>query len=115
MNNCDLLCEIEKLSNHIECLEYEKWDVMWQNGKYKEQLKNKKDKIKKLKKQLDQQKAMWNELKEWLNKESKILDKSYIARCSSKDSVLLDKWYRGMIAKEVLKKMQELEGEDVED
>ena len=62
MNNCDLLCEIEKLSNHIECLEYEKWDVMWQNGKYKEQLKNKKDKIKKLKKQLDQQKARIEEL-----------------------------------------------------
>lgn len=38
------------------------------NGKYKEQLKNKKDKIKKLKKQLDQQKAMWQDLKAWLEK-----------------------------------------------
>ena len=66
----------------------------------------------KLQSQLDQQKAMCNELKEWLNKKSKILDKSYIAIQCSKGSVSLDKWYRGMIAKEVLQQMQELEGED---
>ena len=60
-------------------------------------------------KQFVQLQKMWDELKEWLNKKSKILDKSYIARCSSKDSVLIDKWYRGMISKEVLKKMQDLE------
>lgn len=102
MNNCDLLCEIEKLSNHIECLEYEKWDVMWQNGKYKEQLKNKKDKIKKLKKQLDQQKEMWNELEKY------IIDSSinYNISQETKD------WFARIIVK-----MQELEkgGKDVED
>ena len=99
MNNCDLLCEIEKLSNHIECLEYEKWDVMWQNGKYKKQLKNKNDKIKKLKKQLDQQKAMWQKLKEWLDR---------ILQLYLNDS---DKETAKLIS-EILDKMQELEAED---
>lgn len=98
MNNCDLLCEIEKLSNHIECLEYEKWDVMWQNGKYKEQLKNKKDKIKKLKKQLDQQKAMWNELRSFLD-EDKLFE--YFAESS------VDGYKNCLLS--IKNKMQELE------
>lgn len=106
MNNCDLLCEIEKLSNHIECLEYEKWDVMWQNGKYKEQLKNKKDKIKKLKKQLDQQKVMWNELKEWL-KEQINFDKEEIEE--NKEIPNLPNRHYLTIENIILDKMQELE------
>ena len=98
MNNCDLLCEIEKLSNHIECLEYEKWDVMWQNGKYKKQLKNKNDKIKKLKKQLDQQKEMWNELRSFLD-EDKLFE--YFAESS------VDGYKNCLLS--IKNKMQELE------
>lgn len=64
-----------------------------------------------LKKQ-NKPKDKWQKLKEWLKEVSKILDKTYvyIARCKS--SVLLSEWYKGMIAKEILDKMQELEGED---
>ena len=69
-------------------------------------------KINNLQSQLDQQKEMWQKLKEWLKEQSKILDKTYLCRQNGKTNILLDKWYRGIIAKEILYKIQELEGED---
>lgn len=57
-------------------------------------------------------KYMWQKLKEWLKEQSKILDKSYLCRQNGKTNILLDKWYRGIIAKEILYNIQELEGED---
>ena len=63
--------------------------------KYK--LKDTKD----LQYQLDQQKAMWNELKEWLKKEQ-----GYTSIYEEQRRVALE---------EILERMQELEGEDVKD
>lgn len=64
---------------------------------------------------LNKQDNKWQKLKEWLQEQSKILDKSYLCRQNGKTDIRLDKWYRGIIAKEILDKMQELEGEDVKD
>lgn len=51
----------------------------------------------------------WQKLKEWLKEQSKILDKAYLCRQTSKTYILLDKWCKGMFAKFILEKMQELE------
>lgn len=116
MRDFELLCEIEDLQNRVSRLETEKMDIMLENGKNKKKLYAKKDKIKKqniklknLQSQLDQQKAMWNELKEWLNKEADhVRYTPYDCRSLSSDFEL---WHLNKI----LDKMQELEGEDVED
>ena len=64
-----------------------------------------------LKKQ-NKPKDKWQKLKEWLEEVSKILDKTYACIVRHNGSLLLDEWYKGMVAKEILEKMQELEGED---
>lgn len=63
---------------------------------------NKSNKQTELKSQLDQQKAMWNELKEWIEK-----DHDWNLERGNNDCALGQRW--------VLDKMQELEEEDVED
>lgn len=66
-------------------------------------------KIEYLQSQLDQQKAMWQKLKEWLNKEADhVRYTPYDCRSLSSDFEL---WHLNKI----LDKMQELEAEDVED
>ena len=68
-------------------------------GKYQKQVKD-------LQHQLNQQKAMWNELKEWLNKEADhVRYTPYDCRSLSSDFEL---WHLNKI----LDKMQELEAED---
>lgn len=61
---------------------------------------------------LNFQSSQWQKLKEWLEEVSKILDKTYACIVRHNGSLLLDEWYKGMVAKEILDKMQELEGED---
>ncbi len=74
--------------------------------------KNRKESITKALDILNKTQNKWQKLKEWLEEESKILDKSYIFRANHKNRILLNKWYKGMVAKDILDKMQELEGED---
>lgn len=63
----------------------------------------------KLQQQLDQQKSMWQKLKEWLNKEADhVRYTPYDCRSLSSDFEL---WHLNKI----LEKMQELEAEDIED
>ena len=73
MRDYELFYEIEEMENYIYHLEKEKMDIMFHNGAIANKLKNKNDKIKKqniklkeLQFQFNQQKAMWNELKEYL-------------------------------------------------
>ena len=119
MRDFELLCEIEDLQNRVSRLETEKMDIMLENGKNKKKLYAKKDKIKKqniklknLQSQLDQQKAMWNELKEHISNQiihyDELSDK--FKEENNNGCVLLANSKRSMI-EEILYKMQELEGE----
>lgn len=111
MRDFELLCEIEDLQNRVSCLETEKMDIMLENGKNKKKLYAKKDKIKKqniklkkLQSQLDQQKAMWNELRSFLD-EDKLFE--YFAESS------VDGYKNCLLS--IKNKMQELEKGEKDD
>lgn len=115
MRDDELLCEIEMLENRVCRLETEKMDIMLANGNNKSKLKLKTDtikkqnvKLKKLQQQLDQQKAMWNELKEWVKLQidglnEQLVDYDFDSDCRD---ISIDNF------EIMLQQMQELEGED---
>lgn len=66
MRDYELFYEIEEMENYIYHLEIEKMNIMFNNGKIANKIKKQNIKLKELQTQLNQQKAIWNELKEWL-------------------------------------------------
>lgn len=66
MRDYELFYEIEEMENYIYHLEIEKMNTMFNNEKIANKIKKQNIKLKELRTQLNQQKAIWNELKEWL-------------------------------------------------
>ena len=102
MRDYELLCEIEKMENYIYHLEMEKMDTMFNNGKIANKIKKQNIKLKEIRTQLDQQKAMWKSLKNF------IVNRPYYAGYDVQE--------HGMkVITDIIDKMQELEKGEKDD